>query len=258
MRSLEGWDEQYLEHISSLGADETTWLEKKASQLFDPRASRTHNEIAKQVSAFSNAGGGFLVFGIDNSGAIDQGLAPSVGRQPVKEWIEALVPGLCTPAVTGCEARFISHARYHQDGAGALVLHIPSSDARPHWVTRSNPQVAYLRVGAHSGPMSLQTFQDLLSRTTAGVAAIEDPSTWEVAPAQDRVFLEPRVRVLSGAVAELWSLVVSIEHDVGILLSEFAKGARQKVGREMSFQNYQPLFPGASVPVHGFICSLLQ
>jgi hypothetical protein len=52
------------------------------------------DEIAKQICAFSNAGGGFLVFGISKEKQIDGGVPMVVGRQSTKDWIEGIIPTL--------------------------------------------------------------------------------------------------------------------------------------------------------------------
>jgi hypothetical protein len=65
MRSLDQWDWEYVDEIATPNK-ESTEIEKKAGQAFKVNASgkvpsETHDEIAKQVCAFSNAADGFLV-----------------------------------------------------------------------------------------------------------------------------------------------------------------------------------------------------
>ena len=109
----------------------TRRLEKKRSVVITDDA-----EIAKAACAFANASGGFVVFGMkdqEEGRGFDEGVAPINRRQPVKSWIEQKIPTLLEPTLTGCEAMFIQMSRL-QDGRGVLVLKVPQSDSRPHWV----------------------------------------------------------------------------------------------------------------------------
>src|SRR4051794_16442299 len=128
MRELDEWDADYLLEIANPSCPETARLERKASLLFSTKGRATRDEIAKQVSAFGNADGGFLVFGIADTGGLDDGVEPLVGRQTVKDWVEAIVPKLVQPPLVGCEARLISRPGHHRDGRGALVIKVPQSD----------------------------------------------------------------------------------------------------------------------------------
>src|SRR5690349_17220198 len=92
MRDLNEWDSDYLTEIAAASVTENSQLERKASALFNPKGRATRDEIAKQVSAFANSGGGYLVFGIHDSGGLDVGVDPLVGRQSVKDWVEGIIP----------------------------------------------------------------------------------------------------------------------------------------------------------------------
>jgi hypothetical protein len=47
----------------------------------------------KALSAFANSGGGSLILGVMDNGTPD-GLQPTVGKTPVREWVEQKVPTL--------------------------------------------------------------------------------------------------------------------------------------------------------------------
>lgn len=155
-------------------------LEFKASDKFALKRNGkveapTLSEIARQVSAFSNARSGFLVFGVTNSPrAIDGGVPSTIGSTPVKQWVEQTIAGLLVPQVVHCAARFIRVDAVHAADRGVLVIPIPLSDNRPHWPR--DESCAYLRVGEHSLPMAPQTLLDMATRTGANPRSLQLPS----------------------------------------------------------------------------------
>jgi predicted HTH transcriptional regulator len=67
---LDEWDAAHVQSIPT--SDESGDLKKKASAKFDPVGDKkeTRTELAKQVCAFANSGGGFLVYGVEKDGTI--------------------------------------------------------------------------------------------------------------------------------------------------------------------------------------------
>ena len=142
MRSLYEWDADYITELGS--QEETATFEKKAAD------GLTREKIAQGVCAFANSGEGFMVFGMKDEkggGGLDAGVLATKGRQPIKDWVEALIPKLHQPPIEGCEARFIQNPMHHQPDRGVLVVAVPLSERRPHWP--KDVEIPYLRVGAH-------------------------------------------------------------------------------------------------------------
>jgi len=169
---LDEWDEAILTDVA--GMDECRFLEKKASDKLrvgtnlEKTAARA--ELAKQVCAFSNAGLGYLVYGMPDTGGFDQGVPEIlIGTQEAKAWVEYEIPKLVTPPVHGFQARFIHVPAVHDPGFGVLVVEVPLSDLRPHWV-EDNQELAYIRTGEHSHPMTRQTFLDISSEDKGDAA----------------------------------------------------------------------------------------
>jgi hypothetical protein len=76
MLPLDEWDVDYILN-DVRDADESNELEKKASGKFTLTAkgtpdAETKEELAKQVSAFSNSGQGFIVYGIGDNKALER------------------------------------------------------------------------------------------------------------------------------------------------------------------------------------------
>src|SRR5438270_10325574 len=95
------WNE---EHIDSLLREDHR-VERKGSLLFDfgnRNDGHAKDELAKQLSAFANCGGGSLILGVGNDGRIDGGIPVVIrGRQSTKEWLEDIIPRLTDPEIVG-------------------------------------------------------------------------------------------------------------------------------------------------------------
>jgi hypothetical protein len=246
---LEEWDSSYLQQIAQPG--EKSDLEKKSSQSFDlttdSAKKKTRAELAKQVCAFANSGGGFLVYGIADAGGLDRGVDSSIGRQGVKAWVEAEIPKLLQPPVVTCEAKFIQIPNVHSGDRGALVIAINLSERRPHWIPGSPPESAYIRAGEHSAPMRLQTFLDIASHSSTPIGHVESlvvkgPDT--VGPT--RYILNPLVQVERGPLCKSWSLELSVPSGRGYfhLGDEESNQRITENSLAVLFSGTEPLFPG--------------
>jgi hypothetical protein len=172
MRPLTDWDDAYLLEVAN-GQVETEFFEKKGSALWTATDAKLKLKIAQAVCALSNSGGGFFVIGMEKDSGFDAGIEELRGRIPAKEWIEGLIPTLVRPAVYDCTARFMSHTSAHVQGKGVLIVGIPPSNRRPHWIIRGHREIAYIRAGEHSLPMRMQTILDIESRADARVPQLD-------------------------------------------------------------------------------------
>jgi predicted HTH transcriptional regulator len=100
------WSE---DDVLSLPPDENDTFERKGSDLLDLTLRRVsedavRDELAKQLSAFANMGGGQIIYGVTNAGTIDNGgVARSIiGRQSTKDWPENVIPTLTDFEIVGC------------------------------------------------------------------------------------------------------------------------------------------------------------
>jgi predicted HTH transcriptional regulator len=92
--------------VLALPAGENDSFERKGSRLLDltlpgVKEGDVLNELAKQLSAFSNAAGGQIIYGVADNGAVDGGgVAPSV-KGSTKEWLEDVIPKLTEFEIIG-------------------------------------------------------------------------------------------------------------------------------------------------------------
>lgn len=252
MRALDQWDWEYVDEIAT--PKESTEIEKKAGQAFKINASgrvlsETRDEISKQVCAFSNAASGFLVFGIDKAGGVDSGVPRLLGTTTIKDWVEAIIPKLLPKPVYGCEAAFIQKPGWHGQESGTLVVSIPLSTRRPHWVVQNGIDLAYIRAGAHSAPMSLQTFLDMHSRTDAQQGEVvtlgKSQKTIHHDLQREKCTIRPKVRLTAGPLAERWGLELRVSHTTGTFWEpENDKVTIGEGSHVVFFDGRQRLFPG--------------
>jgi hypothetical protein len=211
---LEEWDVPYLHSIAAPG--ETPNLEKKAAPKFDPSGNKKDTDecLAKQVCAFANSGNGFLVFGINDAGGLDAGVMNKVGRQPIKAWVEARIPKLLYPPVNGCRVSLIYDSAHHAPGYGALVIEVPLSESRPHWIP-GEPDRAYIRAGEHSLLMKHQTLLDIANRGNVPRGRVESLVDTPTSPGTEqgtlKILLHPTVLLHGGPHCKAGEWTVTLE-----------------------------------------------
>lgn len=137
------------EKVLNLAQTEHSSIERKSGKLLEEDDWR--GKLAKAVSAMANTGGGTIILGVDDAGKPD-GVPLLRGKQPVREWLEQVLPALVTPS--------LSHFRIHEvpptpcsivsGDRGLLVIEMDDSPIAPHQSTHDH--YYYYRVGSHSKP----------------------------------------------------------------------------------------------------------
>lgn len=263
---LEDWELGDVEAVAAGDFPEGVELEKKAADKLDAsggKLSADHrDELAKQACAFANAGGGFIVYGVRDAsagGGLDNGILPTVGRQPVKEWAEGFLSTALTPGLLECLARFIPYPNV-PEGRGALVVWVSSSDRRPHWLRVGGREVAYIRAGARSEPMSLQTFLDVHSRGGSPQIEILDAAEWRRQTMNDpnlqnrRALFTPMIRLVAGEICRDWLVELSLSAAGDFGLPGLGTGPADsnftipKRGT-IAITGRQPLYPHRATPI---------
>jgi hypothetical protein len=156
------WTEEYIEALPR----EDNRIEKKSSRCDNWSDDELREELAKQLSAFANTGGGSLIFGVDNTGKIDGGLRQTRrGRQSTKEWLEDIIPHCTDPEIIGCRVVDLQHSSDSPHigiDKSVFVVEIPDSERAPH---QSAPDRRYyVRLGSKSLPASHRLVEDIRNR----------------------------------------------------------------------------------------------
>ena len=250
MLGLNEWDEDYL-ITDILPSTELNSLEKKPSDKFALNAKHkpldiTTKAIAKQVSAFSNASHGYLVFGITDDGKLDAGVPIAIGEQSTKDWIEAIIPKLLEPSVTGCAAKLIKVAGHHARDRGALAVSIPLSESRPHWTKEG---LAFIRAGAHSVPMPIQTLLDMASRGTSSVVEIVsvEGRRYGASGADVTISMRSTIRLARGTVCRVWAFDLFVDDGKATFVQSgnmHPLNVRLRSDRHVCYTGEEPLLPG--------------
>ncbi len=125
------------------------------------------NELAKQLSAFSNTGGGSIIYGISDDGTVDTGgVTLSVkGRSSTKEWLEDVIPTLMEFEIVGFNVHEVlakSSGSNIANGKGLFVIEVPDSERAPHQSKRDCRY--YVRLAGKSSPAPHRLIEDIRNR----------------------------------------------------------------------------------------------
>lgn len=163
------WNEEYL--LNTLPQlEEQDWVECKHSRTLSFTNEKEKHEklklLAKEVSALANAGGGYIVLGIDDKTkqVSEEGVNKKIGNN-TKEWLENIIPSLVDPPLSKFNIITINRKDEKSSIAeekAVYVVDIPDSESAPHQSRKEN--VYYYRNGSHSIPAGHQLIIDILGR----------------------------------------------------------------------------------------------
>ncbi len=98
------------------------------------KLDKAKKELAKDVSAFANSGGGYLIIGVDNSYNII-GVEDTIQKRPIDEWINQILSAHIDPQVFYFDPKVIP---IPDSDKVIVVIHAPESTKKPHIVTELN------------------------------------------------------------------------------------------------------------------------
>lgn len=95
---------------------------------------KAKKDLAKDVCSFANAGGGFLVIGVDKNYAI-VGAERLVQNRGIDEWLNQVLSSNVEPQLFYHDPRLIE---IPGSDKVIVVVHVPESSSKPHMVTEQN------------------------------------------------------------------------------------------------------------------------
>ena len=153
----------------SLPTGENDRFERKGTRALDLDAGanegKVRDELAKQLSAFANTGGGQIVYGLRDDGSIDSGGVSVAIRGSTKEWLEDLIPVLTDFEIVGVNVYPItskSDQSKLKKGKALYIVDVPDSDRAPHQSVTD--RLYYVRLGGKSRPASHRLIEDIRNR----------------------------------------------------------------------------------------------
>jgi len=164
--------------VLALPAGEHDYFERKAGQLL-ASPERFRGALAKATSALANSGGGSLLLGVEDTGAID-GMPPRHGNTGTREWIEQLLPNLVAHPLTEFRVHEVEVAKSGSAiplGTVVIVADVGDSPAAPHQCNYgggdAQKYVYYMRQGGHSVPAPHHYVELVRQRLTAPLLRAE-------------------------------------------------------------------------------------
>jgi Putative DNA-binding domain len=151
----EKWSE---DEVLSLPLGEQDFWDRKSGKGIENTKSnpkelaKFKTELAKDLSAFANSGGGHLIFGIRDNGSIDGVDEFYSTSERTREWLEKMVSTLIVYPLKDFRVHEVSLSSLTKlpEGKTIIVIDIGDSKLAPHQSFDS--KIYYHRVGSHSKP----------------------------------------------------------------------------------------------------------
>lgn len=150
-------------------SEDDHWEFKSAIYLTNQSRGELKKELGKQVSAFANSGGGYLVFGLSDDRQLES-CEQAVGRQPMKDFLATMVEQSVEYPIRHFQVHRIPFA--NEPAMSVFVVAIEDSPAAPHQAKEE--RIYYYRIDGHSKPAPHFHVELLRNRMTKAVLQVMD------------------------------------------------------------------------------------
>lgn len=172
-RQLDAVDLSDLEGLVDRQIPESLHLDYKELLQIDGRDARL--EFLKDISAFANSDGGFLIYGIkegrDSTGK-PNGLPSSIPGFEIPN-VDALMLQLSNIVRDGIDERLFGRADFHvaplSEKRGVLIVRIPPSLRKPHMISFAGDRRFYHRTNVGCEPMSTAQIRDAVLQSQTAI-----------------------------------------------------------------------------------------
>lgn len=103
-------------------------------------------EFAKDVTAFANADGGYIILGIDEKSKVVVGVSDKIGNLKIEDWIENVLNANVSETIV-YEIKCIPVSFEEEVPLYAVVIFIPESINKPVYVIADQKTICYIRKG---------------------------------------------------------------------------------------------------------------
>lgn len=157
------WTKEDLLQLIDLSVQESLELDFKRCDALQNK-DKKKNEISKDVSAFANAAGGTIIYGMIEDGHVPTSL--DIGFNPneiSKEWLEQVINSRVHRRINGIR---INQVNLNETDSNQViyVVYIPQSNQAPH---QASDKRFYKRSNFESVPMEEYEIRDTANRDTS-------------------------------------------------------------------------------------------
>jgi hypothetical protein len=157
-KSLDDWMEEDLRFLVDAGVAEQREIEYK--RAIPGRADADKRETAGDLSSFSNATGGWLIYGVDAKDGIPQAIVGLEGPvDPFVLWLDQVGQSLVEPRLPGLRV----HQVPTSGDKRCVVVRIPMSWNKPHAVKVNDALRFYARNSAGKYLLDFREVRDLFA-----------------------------------------------------------------------------------------------
>lgn len=157
------WTKEDLLKIISLSVQESLELDFKRCDALQNKEKKKI-EISKDVSAFANAAGGTIIYGMIEDGhipiSLDSGFDPN---EISKEWLEQVINSRIHRRINGIRVNQVT-LEENDSNKVVYVVYIPQSNQAPH---QASDKRFYKRFNFESVPMEEYEIRDTANRNTS-------------------------------------------------------------------------------------------
>ncbi len=198
-------------------AVETVSLEFKSGRFFNgfSRDPAKKTELIKDVTAFANAGGGVLIYGIserrEGTESVADAFEPVPAGSVSRDQLTQLIHGNTDPPLTGFKIN-----AFDVDGGQVMVIEVNEG----HTATQNKlDYLFYQRVEATNVRMGGYAIRDVMNRRTAPILeAFLDVHSGGMGQHRHNYVVSPRVKNVGAVTAAHWRLFVEIPAGLNVTI----------------------------------------
>jgi len=229
MKPANEWDEDYLLELIRIEEQEGLMLDYKASAALD-KTDGKKNEISKDVSAFANSAGGFLVYGMLEDKHVPISIDLGVDRNVItKEWLESVIKSRISPIIEDFTVKQIALPSKGPNQVAYVAEIVQATSRAPH---QAYDHRYYKRYNYESAPMEDYEVRDLMRRSIQ--YGRKFGAAWELDVEVKRLLssIEGKLKIPNHDFFERDALIIAVSNDLrssGDAMQLFNQEVRQDV-----------------------------